>query len=61
MMIDRDYDWTGGLIFFIGISFRGERRKILNCRSKQGSYYSSSNAAHLTELFNHRCLYRVYQ
>ena len=27
MMIDRDYDWTGGLIFFIGICFSSRREK----------------------------------
>lgn len=26
-MIDRDYDWTGGLIFFIGICFSSRREK----------------------------------
>lgn len=27
IMIDRDYDWTGGLIFFIGICFSSRREK----------------------------------
>lgn len=61
MMIDRDYDWTGGLIFFIFLFEEREGKYSTVIRNRDHIIPLLSNAAHLTELFNHRCLYRVYQ